>query len=246
MLPRLYAPDLEDGGETVTLPPEEARHVVSVLRLGAGASVAIFDGHGLEYRGAIERVERGTVRVRRLEPIEPAPEPGVRVTVAQAVLKGDRMDDAVRDLAMMGATAIQPLASRRTTLSIGALARSRGRDRWRRIAIASVKQCRRAVVPDILEPTAFDQLVERDQSERRIILIEPAAGEPGASLETIAGPPPSSALIAIGPEGGWTADEIALALSRGFVPITLGRRTLRADAVPIVALGILLYVWGEL
>jgi 16S rRNA (uracil1498-N3)-methyltransferase len=247
MLPRFFAPDLSRGGETVVLPEDEARHLVSVLRLGPGAVVAVFDGQGREYRAVVDRVERTTVRVRPLEAVAPAPEPAVRLTVALAVLKGERMDDAVRDLAMMGAAAIQPIASSRTALSPGTLARGRAAARWRRIAVASVKQCRRAVVPQIADPVSFATMVEGDRSERRLILVEPSAASPArGALESLVGGPPASALIAIGPEGGWSPDEIQRAIARGFTPITLGRRTLRADAVPIVAIGVLLYLWGDL
>jgi 16S rRNA (uracil1498-N3)-methyltransferase len=87
----------------------------------------------------------------------------------------------------------------------------------------------------------------RDRSDTRLVLIEPGAsveGHPPAVLN--GGARPASATLLVGPEGGWTAAEIDAALKAGYVPMTLGRRTLRADAVAIVAIGVLQFLWGDL
>ena len=80
----------------------------------------------------------------------------------------------------------------------------------------------------------------------RLLLVEPSASVEGHPVSTLAGDRPASASLLVGPEGGWSADEIAAAGRAGYVPITLGRRTLRADAVPIVAIGVLQFLWGDL
>ena len=144
---RFYAPDITPGADLVDLPDDEARHLTRVRRLGAGDEIAVFDGRGHEYRARVERAGRAGVRVRVLEAVTPAPEPSVAFTLVQAVLKGDHMDEVVRDAVMMGVAAIQPIVTARTQVSRAALRRGSAVERWRRITLASVKQCRRAVVP---------------------------------------------------------------------------------------------------
>jgi 16S rRNA (uracil1498-N3)-methyltransferase len=247
MLARFLAEEIDAGSGTASLSAEESHHLTHVLRLGAGDEVAIFDGAGREFRARVDRVSRGAVTVRLLDEIAAAPEPAVRLTLAQAVLKGERMDDVVRDATMMGVAAIEPIVTEHTTVALKALERGRPGDRWRRIAVASAKQCRRAVLPAVGSGTALADWMAQDASEVRLLLIEPSAtvqGHPPAVLDGEARP--ASATLMVGPEGGWTAAEIQSAVAAGYVPISLGRRTLRADAVALIAIGVLQFVWGDL
>jgi 16S rRNA (uracil1498-N3)-methyltransferase len=246
MLPRFLALDLDPAAGSASLSAEEAHHLMHVLRLRFGDEISVFDGSGREYRARIERISRDGAQLHLLEEISAAPEPAVRLTLAQAVLKGDRMDDVVRDATMMGAIAIEPVVSERTIVRASSLRDGRAADRWRRIAIASAKQCRRAVLPAIGEGTELSEWILQDDAERRLMLVEPSAGVDTQPVSAVAASPPSTASLLVGPEGGWSPAEIESALQAGFVPITLGRRTLRADAVPIVAIAVLQHVWRDL
>jgi len=156
------------------------------------------------------------------------------------------MDDVVRDAVMIGVAAIQPMLTARSETSSAALARGRRRERWERIAVSSAKQCGRALVPSMLEPQQFRDLASssslRSQSPV-LILVEPqaSAGLPLATLELTI---PDGATLLVGPEGGWTAEELQTAAALGTL-VTLGQRTLRADAMAIVALSALFARWGE-
>ena len=245
-LPRFLAADLDAISGSATLSEEETHHLTSVLRLRFGDEIAVFDGNGREYRARIERVSRDSTQVRLLEAIASAPEPAVRLTLAQAVLKGDRMQDVVRDATMMGVVAIEPLVTAHT-VARGALGHGRGADRWRRVAIASAKQCRRAVVPVIGTGTPLLDWIVQDSAALRIMLVEPEASASGHALTVLRNEArPESATIAVGPEGGWSEEEVEAATAAGWLPVTLGRRTLRADAVPIVAISVLQAMWGDL
>ena len=243
MLPRFLAEQIDAAGGTARLPSDEARHLSQVLRLGAGDEIAVFDGAGREFRARVERVSKDGADLRLIEELPAAPEPAVRLTLAQAVIKGEKMDDVVRDATMMGVTAIEPLVTEHMAAHMKA---GRAPERWRRIAIASAKQCRRAVVPGIGPGRAFEEWLAQDRAERRLLLVEPSAAVEGHPVSTLEGSRPASASLLVGPEGGWSVKEIEMALCAGYVPITLGRRTLRADAVPIVAIGLLQFVWGDL
>ena len=241
MPPRFLADSIDLASSTARLSPDETRHLSQVLRLGTGDEIAVFDGAGREFLARVDEVDRSGASVTLLDAIEPAAEPAVRLTLAQAYLKGDKMDDVVRDATMMGVVTIEPLVTEHTVRHPG-----RSQDRWHRIAVSSAKQCGRAFVPAVGAGRPFADWLPTDASAMRLLLVEPSASVEGHPVSTLAADPPASASLLVGPEGGWSADEIAAAGRAGYVPITLGRRTLRADAVPIVAIGVLQFLWGDL
>jgi 16S rRNA (uracil1498-N3)-methyltransferase len=251
--PRAYAPDLDLAQAITTLSSEESAHLVRVLRLGAGARVLVFDGRGTQYLARIATAAKDSVTLSLLEPVAPASEPRVRLTLAQAVLKGDKMDTVIRDATMMGVSAVVPLITERTVIPRSAVELGRVRERWHRIAVASAKQCGRAIVPDIGPPERLTDLFESQDAPGvlRLQLIEPGAAVPGAVSVTgtppadglPVEPSPEGTLIAIGPEGGWSPKEVEQAREAGWRPWTIGARTLRAESAPLAALSILTYAW---
>lgn len=242
-MPRFLADAIDESGGVARLGVEETRHLSQVLRLKAGDEILVFDGAGREFRARVERIVRDGADLRLIEEVLAAPEPAVRLTLAQAALKGEKMDDVIRDATMMGVSAIEPLVTGNVAAHLKA---GRAPDRWRRIAIASAKQCRRAVVPAVGTGSEFKDWLAADRSALRLLLVEPSASVAGQAISTITDRPPESASLLVGPEGGWSADEIQAAVRAGSVPITLGQRTLRADAVPIIAIGVLQSRWGDL
>ena len=248
MVPRFFAPGAEQPGDITDLPHEEAQHLTRVLRLKAGATVRVFNGRGMEFDATVESVSKNQVSVVVGAARSHAPEPGVAVTVAQAILKGDKMDDVVRDAVMMGAAAIQPVVTTRSEVTLANISRSRRCERWERIAIAAAKQSGRATVPAILEPRAFADvmlaLAHLALPGPGLMFVEPSASSGTLALGETADPPPRETTIVIGPEGGWDPEE----LDRGAAAcrlVTLGGRTLRADAMAIIALAALFALWKE-
>jgi 16S rRNA (uracil1498-N3)-methyltransferase len=238
---------MDSGDETVLLPKDEAEHLVRVLRLGPGDMVAVFDGRGLECLAKVVTAERRDVRVQLISRVEPAAEAAVPLTLVQAVLKGDKMDEIVRDAVMLGVAAIQPIVTTRTEVTVAALIRGGRLDRWRRVALASVKQSHRAVIPDIRSPLTFESWLGEPQAAVTLMLVEPGAATSAEPLSSLRERQiPSDAAIVVGPEGGWTDAERAAAGERGMRAVALGHRTLRADAVPIAAISVLQFLWGDL
>jgi 16S rRNA (uracil1498-N3)-methyltransferase len=158
------------------------------------------------------------------------------------------MDEIVRDAVMMGAAAIQPMVTTRAEVTLASVTRSRRCERWERIAIAAAKQSGRAVVPAILEPRAFADVVQAlghlALPGPGLMFVEPSAASGALALSEMTDPPPRETTIVIGPEGGWDPGE----LDRGAAAcrlVTLGGRTLRADAMPVIALAALFARWNE-
>ena len=255
---RFHAPAAERTGDVVELPRDEAQHLFRVLRLKIGAAVRIFNGQGFEFDAVVATASKDGARVRVGQSCAAVPEARVAVTLAQAVLKGDKMDDVVRDAVMMGVVAIQPLVTARTEIALTALERGHRRERWQRIAVSSSKQCGRAVVPAVLVPCTFTDATAaiRDLGSEGtpeespettlpgLMCVEPTASADVLTLGDMEADPPLATTIVVGPEGGWSAEEISAGSSVCRL-VTLGPRTLRADAMALVALTALFTRWGE-
>ncbi len=248
MHPRVFVPGLEDGASEITIPAGEAAHLTRVLRIKAGAPITVFDGMGRECAARVETVHASRVTARVVGPSEPAREASVRVTLAQALLKGHKMDDVVRDAVMLGVTEIQPLVTTHTETrpkTVGLRV-----ERWERIALASVKQCGRAVLPTVQPPVSFGAFIKReaDEKEMRLLLVEPSARrgtvDPIGSLAKLTRP--ERAVVMIGPEGGWSPQELAEASARGARLVAMGGLTLRSDAMAVAAMSVLMFLWGNL
>ena len=244
MRPRFLVDPLEpDASPEVVLPRHEAHHLSRVLRVGVGEEVGIFDGRGLEYTARVAAIEGQTVRVRLLARHPSPPAPRVRLTVVQALLKGDAMDDVIRDVTMVGVAVLQPAVSERTIVKAAAALKSTAR--WRRIALAAAKGCGRATLPEIRDPLPLDAWLAGPPELPAYLLVEPEAAEGALSLRHLmAGPAPGAATLIVGPEGGWSPRERAAALAASCRPVSLGPLTLRADAVPLAAAAALLAAWG--
>ncbi len=173
---RCYVPVLGREAAEVALDEVEAHHVRDVLRASAGDPVVAFDGAGLARAGHLARVDRhGVVIAMTAEVPDVAPEPPCRVRVVQVLLKGDAMDDVVRDVTMLGASALRAVTSRHAVVPARAVG-ERSLERWRRVAVAAVKQCGRAVVPAIEATGEVWRNGRPDEADAAADLVEPRLG----------------------------------------------------------------------
>jgi 16S rRNA (uracil1498-N3)-methyltransferase len=238
--PRCFAP-AAGTSKVVTVPPDEAHHLTNVLRLRPGDGVGLFDGMGGEWVGFVQTVTP-EVTVEVVDTASPAAEPPVRVTLAVGLLKGAQMDAVVRDATMLGVFAIAPVVTRHVAVSRRAWQAGHTTERWHRVALASARQCRRAVIPAIGPVMSFDTILAECGADVIVMCVEPGHLTDGAA--TGPGPAPDSALLLVGPEGGWAPEEVAKALGCGARLMWLGPRTLRAETAPTVALSALWTQWG--
>ena len=244
--PSAFAPD----GSTVKLAPEEARHLHGVLRLNRGDEVFVFDGEGKEFRCVIERSDRGGTTLEVSNEVEPARlESPFHLTLAVALLKGEKFDLVVQKATELGVQQIIPVVTKHADVRLRNDADREARVvRWQRIALEACKQSGRALVPEIDTPLACASLVESPPSrdgEWRVMFAE---RDGGGLVEAIKKLParPLAITALVGSEGGWSEEEIALSRNAGWDVVTLGGRTLRAETAAITIAALLQHAFGDL
>lgn len=230
----------------MTLAAEEAQHMRGVLRLKPGDEVFVFDGLGREYLCRIESLRRDAAALSVLEEVEAAsPESALDLTLALALLKGEKFDLSVQKATELGVMKIVPVTTKLSDIRLRDERDAEKRTaRWRRISLEAAKQSGRARLPEIEEPIGFDSLLENRSDELALMFVERGGRSLAQSLNTSAMPHSLTALV--GPEGGWTDEEIQQARDRDWQIITLGGRILRAETAAIAITTLLQHLYGDL
>jgi len=242
---RFYAPpdSLNASAQTVTLGPDEARHLRDVLRLKAGDEVYVFDGRGREFRCVISTSKRDTADLQIEAEVQPAkPESHLQLNLCVALLKGEKFDLVVQKATELGVKKITPLLTRYADIQLRDASDATKRlVRWQRIAIEAAKQSGRAFVPEISLPVDFEAALDVDG------LGVMFAERDGESLEHLTRESAQQSVTAmVGSEGGWSDAEIEAARARNFHVITLGGRILRAETAAITVAALLQHLFGDL
>ena len=238
---RFHAPPEQFREAEVTLSPDETRHLRDVLRLKAGDEVQVFDGVGREFVCEIVAVRKSTTDLRIAREIEPAaPESILELTLAAAIYKNDKLDLVVQKAVELGVVRFRPFVALRSEARLRDAAKRA--DRWRKIALEATKQCERARVMEIDDPVPFaDFLSDVDLSSQAAFMFSEKGG--GGVPAAIA---QKQVTALVGPKGGWDDSEIEAATDRGFIPIKLGRRIMRAETAAISFAALLQHRFGDL
>jgi len=241
---RFYAPPSHLSHSRITLDPEESHHLARVLRLTEGARVFVFDGEGGEYECEVERVSKQAVELAMLTRLTDEVESPLRLTLGQALIKGDKFDWVVQKATELGVTRIVPLIAEHSDVRKVEERAEHRLQRWRRIALEAVKQCGRRRLVEIIEPVGALKFFEAADEQVRLIFSERG----GRSLRELAieSAPSLSVALTIAPEGGWSEAEAQSALNHSFIPIHLGRRILRTETAAIAAVALAQHLFGDL
>ena len=256
-LRRFYAPPsafaLDE--KSVTLSAEETRHLRDVLRLHSGDEISVFDGAGREFHCAIETVTRDSTNLVVITKVEPArPESPLHLTLAIALLKGEKFDLVIQKATELGVKCIVPLTTERADVRLRDSDDAKKRvARWQRIALEAAKQTGRACVPEVTAPLTFNSLLmmwavgekKAPTNTARLMFSEREGGSLSEVTSSIA-EQPGKIVALVGPEGGWTDEEIELAREGGWEIVTLGGRTLRAETAAIAVVALLQHRFGDL
>jgi 16S rRNA (uracil1498-N3)-methyltransferase len=237
-MPRVYVPKIPSNKSTVKLFGENARYLTTVLRLRNGDGFELFDASGANFDAVLVKVERSSVEAEIKGPSKRPIASKFNIVLLQGMLKGSKMDLVVQKTTELGVHEIIPLITARSQVR-----ETRKLARWQKIANEASRQCGRVTVPVIREPMRFDEFFRSRRKLSGYIFGE----EKGRPLSDIPVSGSGKKIItAVGPEGGFTDDEVTLAEKKGLVVTTLGSLILRAETAAISTVALLQFLHGGL
>jgi 16S rRNA (uracil1498-N3)-methyltransferase len=220
-------------GQRLELDRGRSRQVTSVFRLGRGDRLILFDGSAYDFVARIVRPGKSRVEVeiesRQYGRSMPAP----TIELGMSLIKGDRFDLVVQKATELGVARVQPLVTARTVVSLSVGRAEQRVERWRRIAIEAAEQSGRSTLPEILEPRQIDEELSADGGVLTFLLSE---AERRSMLAHVFVPDVQRLRLLVGPEGGFTDDEVRRATACGALAVTLGPLILRAETAAIAAI----------
>lgn len=234
--------------EEILLEGDDFKHLKQVLRLGPQDTIHVFDGSGIEYVSTIVSINENNALAKIESSYKSDTEPKARVTLFQGIPKGNKMDLIIQKTVELGVYKIVPIITERTVVKINEKDKAKKANRWSKIAKEAAKQCHRAYIPEVLKPIKFGDLSEllKDfdssfllyENESKKCLKEVLKCYTINKIEDIS--------IIVGPEGGFTDQEIEIFRKWGHDTVGLGRRILRTETASISALSIIMYELGEM
>ena len=233
-LRRFFTPPENFQRGLVRLDPDETHHLVRVLRLTMGEKVAVADGKGRAWEAEVQSLEPGGARLKLLRELAPWGESSLELVLGIGLSKGEALDAVIRQATEMGVKSIVPLVTERAERVTAARA-ARRQVRWQRLAQESLKSCQRSSLPQIDLPQEFGAALAGPE-EAKLIFWEEERG--GGLNSCLMRPRPAGARILIGPEGGFSAREVALAREAGYEVVSLGPRRLKVETAALAALKI--------
>lgn len=241
-LTRVYVDTPLLVGERLAVAGSAANHIVRVLRLRAGDALTLFDGRGGEYAGSVEEIRKDEVLVNVLEHRPLERESPLRLTLAQGISRGERMDWVIQKATELGVSCIAPLFTARSIVQLDAKQAQKKLQHWRSIAVAACEQSGRNRVPQIAAPEGLYEFLGTDAAGGCRLLLAPRAGLRVADVSQA----DTGVTVLIGPEGGLAENEQESAAAAGFTPVRLGPRVLRTETAAIAALTLLQQKFGDL
>ncbi len=231
-------------GEEVVL-TEQAHQIRDVLRLKAGERIIVLDNEGWEYEVELTAAGRSEVRGKVVEKREATGEPGVRITLYQSLLAREKFEWVLQKCTEIGVAGFVPVVTERSVVRDSGIKASRLR-RWRRIIQEAAEQSHRGRLPEMAAPVKFEEAVRGLDGFDMSLIAAPEAGNRSLRAYLGGGKGAGSIALFIGPEGGFTEDEVGQACRSGAVAFSLGERILRTETAAVVASSVILYEMGEL
>lgn len=241
-IPRFYTPQPLPLGEVIELLPEVFHHAVQVLRLTVGEALILFNGQGGEYHATLHSINKRTASAKIEQFHALSTESPVALTLAQAIIKPDKMDIALQKAVELGVNAIQPLITQRSVVRLGKDQLDKKWQHWQGILIAACEQAGRTTIPQLHATLSLEQWLTTSFAGTRLLLVPGDYPRINALADNLLSP----LAVTIGPEGGFSVEEVALCLQHGLQPIALGPRILRAETASIAALALLQQRYGDL
>lgn len=239
-IPRIFHSQVLVPNTSIVLDGNAGRHVAKVLRLGNGAPLRLFDGQGGEFNALIKEIGKREVIVTVGEHRAIEVESPLKVTLAQGISKGERMDFTIQKAVELGVQRIVPLDTERSVVNLKGERRDKKLDHWHGVIISACEQCGRNTLPELLPMQSLNSWLAIPQAGTGLLLDHRAHGTV-TTLEK-----PTAFTLLIGPEGGLSETERTKAYEAGYTGLCLGPRVLRTETAALTALAALQSQWGDL
>lgn len=239
-VPRIYLKQLLEAGQEVSLESTSSHYLTNVLRMKPGMQIILFNGSGLEYHGTINALEKKSGIVQVDESRDPHTESRLETTLAIGISRGERMDYVIQKSTELGVSHIQPLFTERCEVKLDDKRAGKRIEHWSKVAVSACEQSGRVKLPTIEHPETLEMWLGSDLDYQARFLLDQAQDSDLADMTA-----PDSVAMLIGPEGGLSENEKALAIGKGFMGLKLGSRTLRTETAPVAALSLFQYLWGN-
>jgi 16S rRNA (uracil1498-N3)-methyltransferase len=236
---RIYTEQALEPDSELLLQDGQAHYLSRVLRVKSGQAVVLFNGDGGDYSGEIRWVEKTKLLVRINGRVPSRTEPPLNITLVQAITRGERMDQILQKSTELGATAFQPLLSRRVEVRLRPTQLEKRMQHWRNVVISACEQCGRSVIPRVSEPLKLDQWLDQKSRSQRL-LLDPESEIPLTQVKI-----KCRVELVIGPEGGFSTDERELMRQQQVQLVSLGPRILRTETAGPAAVSVLQALAGD-
>lgn len=238
--PRFHCPFPLAAGQRIELPDDLAHHALRVLRLRHGSPVVLFDGGGGHYPALLE-VDNRRAWAQLGAQVEAEAELPVHTTLVQGIASGDKMDWVVEKAVEMGVARLVPITARRSVTQLSADRREKKLRHWQRVAIAASEQCGRNRIMQVAPPQGLAQWLARAEPGLLRLACHPEADQ---TLAAAAGRHEGPLALMVGPEGGWSDEELALMNEYGLATVRFGRRVLRTETAGVALMAALAAIRG--
>lgn len=240
-VPRLYCDSPLTQGLRQRLDKETAHHLLNVLRLKPGAAVMLFDGRGGEFQGNLAASGKDWVEIEIGIHHAIQRESALRITLGQAISRGERMDYTIQKAVELGVQNIQPLDTERSLVRLDTERLNKKLRHWQEIACSAAEQSGRESVPRVHAVLPLSAWFAALGGNRSKLVLDPQATQGLTALSAA-----SEVCLLAGPEGGLSDPEVLAAVNAGFTGIRLGPRILRTETAAVACLAALQTLWGDL
>jgi 16S rRNA (uracil1498-N3)-methyltransferase len=240
-IPRIYVDTVLETGTSCLLPADAAHHVINVLRMKIGQPLKVFDGQGGYHDAMIRQIGKREVRLEVHTHHAEEREPPLRITLAQGISRGERMDYTLQKAVELGVHRIVPVLCRYANIRLDAAGKEKRHAHWKKIVISACEQCGRNRIPVLFPAQEFDHWIARDTNPLKL-LLHTATPQQLTELHVQT----QDLTLLAGPEGGFDDIEVAAAEKSGYRAVRLGPRILRTETAALAALTACQVLWGDL
>ena len=240
---RFYHSNPLDLNQIIILDEFSSHHALRVMRVKVDDFLILFNGDGFEYRGRVSDINKKTINVEILSKEKKNNESPININLFQSISSNEKMDMVIQKATELGVSSIQPIFTSRSTIKLSLDRTKKRLIHWKQVSISACEQSGRSKIPTIKSPIEFDQISEGIKTTNSLnLLLHPDNLEESSNLPNEYS---GDINIFIGPEGGFSQDEVLLLKKQNCINIQLGPRILRTETAPLAIIAILQYKYGD-